>query len=113
VETRRSRNRRLAAALVTLGLATSCALTGWAMKTGAEEPDPLGLRLVVATRILENPAGATVQFHTGQHGRLRSTDRDFQYHLTLARVSVERHAPVGIRLARTGEILEMRGGPAK
>jgi hypothetical protein len=77
------------------------------MKNGAEQPHSVGLRLFVAKRVQESTAGATVQFHTGQHGRLSRTHRDFEYHLTLAQRSVERHQPVGVSIARTGEIVEM------
>jgi len=65
------------------------------------------LRLLVATRIQESAAGATILFQTGQKGRLSRNHKDYQSHLTLAQRSVERQHPVGVRIDSAGEIGEI------
>jgi hypothetical protein len=100
-------NRQLAAALITLGLATSIALTVWAMNNREEQTQSVLLRLVVAKSVQESTAGATIIFQTGQKGRLSRNHKDYQSHLTLAKRSVERQHPVGVRIDSPGEIGEI------
>jgi hypothetical protein len=90
-----------------LGLATSIALTVWAMKNREEQMQSMLLRLLVAKRVQESTAGATILFQTGQKGRLSRNHKDYQSHLTLAQRSVERQHPVGVRIDSAGEIGEI------
>jgi hypothetical protein len=107
LETKPFLNRQLAAILITFGLAMSIALTGWAMKNREEQTHSGLLRLSVAKNIEENTAGATILFQTGQKGRLPRNHKDYQSHLTLAKRSVERQHPVGVRIDSAGEIGEI------
>jgi hypothetical protein len=107
LETKSLLNRQFAAILITLGVATSIALTVWAMKNREEQADSVLLRLVVAKRIQESAAGATIIFQTGQEARLSRNHQDYQYYLTLVRESVERQYPVGVRIDSSGDIGEI------
>jgi hypothetical protein len=107
LETKPFLNRPLTAALITLGFATSIALTVWAMKNKEEQTHSVLLRLFVAKSVQESTAGATILFQTGQKGRLFRNRKDYQSHLTLAQRSAERQHPVGVRIDSTGEIGEI------
>jgi len=107
LETKPFLNRQLTAALITLGFATSIALTVWAMKNKEEQTHSVLLRLFVAKSVQESTAGATIMFRTGEKGRLSPNHKDYQSHLTLAKKSVERQHPIGVRIDSAGEIGEI------
>ena len=102
-------NRRLAAALVTLGFATNSALPVWDMKNTDQQTPSVWLRLLVVRSIQESTAGATIMFQTGEKGRLSRDHKEYQFNLTLAQRSVERAHPVGVRIDSAGEVGEIAG----
>jgi len=107
LETKPFLNRQLTAALITLGFVTSIALTVWAMKNKEEQTHSVLLRLFVAKSVQESTGGAIIIFQTGQKGRLSRNHKHYQYFLKLAKESVERQHPVGVRIDSAGEIDEI------
>jgi len=107
LETEPFLNRHLVAGLITLGFATSIALAVGDMKNTDQQKPTLLLRLLVVISIQESTAGVTIMFQTGEKGRLSRNHEEYQFHLTLARRSVERAHPVGVRIDSAGEIGEI------
>ena len=107
METEPFLNRRLAAAVITLGFATSIALAVRDMKNTDQQTPSVWLRLLVVKSIQESTAGATIMFQTGEKGRLSRHHKEYQYQITLAQRSEERAHPVGVRIDSAGEIGEM------
>jgi hypothetical protein len=107
LETKPFLNRQLTVALITLGIATSIALTVWAMKNKEEQRHSVSLRLLFVKSVQESTADAIIIFQTCQKGRLSRNHKDYQYHLKLARKSLESQHPVGLRVDSAGEIGEI------
>jgi len=108
VETKSLLYRKFTAILITLGVVTSIVFSAWAMKDRGEETHSVLLRLLIATRIQESSADATIIFQWGQKGRLSRHHKDYRYHLTLVQKSLERQHPVGVSIDSTGEIAEIK-----
>ncbi len=100
-------NRTIAAALIALGCASAIALPVWDMKEKDEQTHSELLRLLVVKSLQESAVGAIVIFQTGQKARLSRDHKEYQFHLTLAKRSLERAHPVGVRINSAGEISEM------
>ena len=107
METKLVLSRQLAVALITLGIATSIALTVWAMKNKGEQRHSISLRLLFVKSVQESPADAIVIFQTGEKRRLSRNHKDYQYFLKLAQESLESQHPVGVRVDSAGEIGEI------
>ncbi len=107
METKSVLSRQLAAALITLWIATSTALTVWAMKNKDEQVPSALLNLSVVKSVQESTTDAIIIFQTGQKGRLSRNHEDYQSRLILAQRSVERQHPVGVRINSAGEIAEI------
>lgn len=86
------------AGLSMLGFATSIALAVGDMTNTDQQTPTVWLRLLVLECIQERTAGVRIMFQTGEKGRLTRNHEEYQFHLTLARRSVERAHPVGVRV---------------
>jgi hypothetical protein len=64
-------------------------------------------RLLVVREIQEDEGGAVLRFQQGDHGRLASRDANFVTYLRLARRSLERQHPVGVRFGEGHTIAEL------
>jgi hypothetical protein len=107
LDTKSFLNRQLTVGLITLGIATSIALTAWAMQNKEEQRHSVLLRLLFVKSVQESTADAIIIFQTGQKGRLSRSHKDYQYSLKLAQESLESQHPVGVRVDSAGEIGEI------
>jgi hypothetical protein len=107
LDTKSFLNRQLTVGLITLGIATSIALTAWAMQNKEEQRHSVLLRLLFVKSVQESTADAIIIFQTGQKGRLSRSHKDYQYSLKLAQESLESQHPVGVRVDNAGEIGEI------
>ncbi len=100
-------NRQLTVALITLGIATSIALTVWAMQNKEEQRHSVLLRLLFIKSVQESTGDAIIIFQSGEKGRLSRNHKDYQYYLKLAQESLESQHPVGVRVDSAGGIGEI------